>query len=522
MTEQTFSRVGPPGCGKTTRLARDAQRAATKYGGDLVAICSLTRTAAHEIRERTGGFIPKDNAGTLHSMCYRALDRPEIAETKIEEWNEEHPALRISTMRGADDMDEVDHAPDDADGDAVLAAMNLLRQRREPRERWPTEIESFAVKWFDWLEQTERVDFTGMIERALEDVYTAPGAPLTLLCDEAQDYSALEIALTRKWAAACELSVWAHDPWQQIFDWRGADVSWLTSLPDDQQRPLKQSYRVPRAVHATAMRWMEDYGPPIEYNPRDADGVTSHLDATWKGPEDLLPDLERCLAEGKTAMILATCDYMLKPLLAVLRREGIPFHNPYRRRHGGWNPLLRRKGTSSVERVLAYTRPSAAWSLDDVKAWADPLRSKEVLAPGAKKRLDAASGSLTWSFFADLFASPDVSTKAAEQDLAWYLESVLAAKRRPMEFPAEIIRRRGRDELDKTPSVIAGTVHSCKGGEADEVFVFPDLSRAAMWQWMGEPEEHRSVQRVFYVAMTRAREALHLCSPVGFSVEWPS
>lgn len=58
-----------------------------------------------------------------------------------------------------------------------------------------------------------------------------------------------------------------------------------------------------------------------------------------------------------------------------------------------------------------------------------------------------------------------------------------------------------------------GTIHSVKGGEADVVVLFPDLSAAGMRQWVGPWEGRDAVIRCFYVGMTRARETLVICQP---------
>jgi DNA helicase II / ATP-dependent DNA helicase PcrA len=65
--------------------------------------------------------------------------------------------------------------------------------------------------------------------------------------------------------------------------------------------------------------------------------------------------------------------------------------------------------------------------------------------------------------------------------------------------------------LIETPKVIVGTIHSVKGGEADVVYLFPDLSQAgdAHYQRFGPPRD--SLIRLFYVGATRARETLYIC-----------
>jgi superfamily I DNA/RNA helicase len=67
----------------------------------------------------------------------------------------------------------------------------------------------------------------------------------------------------------------------------------------------------------------------------------------------------------------------------------------------------------------------------------------------------------------------------------------------------------GAETLTKTPQIIAGTIHSVKGGEADVVYLFPDLSYAGMTEWIGNGTA--AVRRLFYVGMTRSRESLILC-----------
>ena len=57
--------------------------------------------------------------------------------------------------------------------------------------------------------------------------------------------------------------------------------------------------------------------------------------------------------------------------------------------------------------------------------------------------------------------------------------------------------------------------NSVKGGEADVVFIFPDLSAAGSREWTGTQEQRAGIIRLFYVGMTRARESLVLCRPVG-------
>ena len=67
-----------------------------------------------------------------------------------------------------------------------------------------------------------------------------------------------------------------------------------------------------------------------------------------------------------------------------------------------------------------------------------------------------------------------------------------------------------RGDNVKNPRIKVSTIHSMKGGEADNILVVPDLSYAAHKEYQTNPAtEHR----VYYVAVTRAKQALHIMLP---------
>ena len=69
---------GPPGTGKTTRLAtKSIPRAVEEFGPDRVVVASFTKGAAREIASRDIE-VREDHVGTIHALCYRALGNPTI------------------------------------------------------------------------------------------------------------------------------------------------------------------------------------------------------------------------------------------------------------------------------------------------------------------------------------------------------------------------------------------------------------------------------------------------------------
>jgi len=524
---------GPPGTGKTSFLRQQVEKWAGDVGADRLLVSTFTRAAAAEIASRVEGIVPDRQVGTLHALAFRCLDHPEVAEPHAREFSDAFPAYRLSgdgtdRRRGLDDgYVEVGAR---TEGDALLARMEECRARMLPRELWPASVEGFARAWGSWKQDAGYLDFTDLIELARDNVAVAPGEPTVGFFDEVQDFTPLELSLVRRWGARMSTVLLAGDDDQCIYAFKGAtpDAFLDPPVPDDRKRVLSRSYRLPRAVHRVAQSWVERLGrrEPKRYEPRDEDGAVRTSVAGYRAPELVVDDALGQVEAGCTVMILAACSYMLDPVRHALRREAAPFHNPYRRARGDWNPLAR--GTSRrrmpTDRLLAYLRPdpdawgreSREWTGDDLKAWSQPFRQQGVLVRGARQEIDALPG------------RPDVDPEWLEErlaperrgymyrwlgmDLDWYESCLLASRRRPFEYPLRVARRRGGRALLDPPRIVLGTVHSVKGGEADVVYLFPDLSAPGVREW-ADPATRDRVVRQFYVGMTRARQELVVCAP---------
>ena len=529
---------GPPGTGKTRALAESwVPKAAKKFGSDRVVICSLTRTAAAEIGSRDLP-IPKENIGTLHALAYRSLGKPEIAEGNLEDWNEREPSFRISGGRAAADEPE-GRSERGGIGDTLSALAQVYRHNRTPREHWRQDVQVFQKHWDAWLADKDLVDFTGLVEQALELVEYAPNDPAVFIVDEAQDSSVLELDLVRKWNQHAEYAVLAGDGDQAIYGWRGASArAFLGSdIPADHNYHLTRSYRVPKAVHEVASKWINkaSYRYAVEYEPRNFIGEVVTSAGSSRNAEPLVAEACKDVEQGKTVMILATCGYMLKGVQAVLRREGIPFHNPFREKHGGWNPLRGGAG-----RLLAYLRPdevtwpgeNRVWNWREAATWTEAVKAKIALAAHGKtyikqcsqdpetefEQIDEGDGQAVfgeegWAELKAAFSSPD--------PLPWFEERLLASKSKLFEYPLAIARKRGRHALREEPKICIGTVHSVKGGQADSVYLLPDLSPSSIREWVQPGEARDGIIRTFYVGMTRAREKLVLGGRwSASSVDW--
>jgi superfamily I DNA/RNA helicase len=393
---------GPPGCGKTTALTKQIKAEAQESGEDGMLVCSLTNTAANEISGRNSTLNP-DHVGTLHAICFRLLDRPLVADDPkvLAHWNEEFPFYRITLKKGrggADDGDAIKDATA-TKGDHLYQTYQINRAQMTPRSSWLPHIQAFASEWEAWKKREVAVDFSDMLELVLNDHIPPPDGVSIGFLDEAQDCDRLALTLFRQWGESLDRIVIAGDDDQCLFSFRGSNPEALleVEIPDDQTHVLSQSYRIPRAVHAAAQFWIErlPHRQPKPYLPRDAEGEVNTTSATLRCPEPLLSRIEESIGEGKTVMVLAACGYMLNSLKAVLRKHGVPFHNPWRPERHDWNPLAPTRGVSSVERLLSFLGPDPTlqkahvrmvWTATELKQWTAAVKTDGPRSAGRRSR----------------------------------------------------------------------------------------------------------------------------------------
>ena len=532
--------IGPPGCGKTTALSTWCERAVSRYGYDAVLVCSLTRTAAYRAAHQIE--LPYQQFGTVHAFAYRALGQPVLTESKLAEWNLAYPSLALSGHGRA-------HTPDDGylfpeettEADVLELAYSRLRTMGIPRNafQWQsTSLAGFAERWEDWKTQNHYVDFVDLLDQAYQECDTAPGEPAVILGDEWQDVGALEHRLIMKWAEKTEYLVLAADPAQSLFQFRGTDpllVQRLWDEHDPTRQPLDQSYRLPRTVYDYAWSWQCRFRETrrVQYHPRKDDHGQVVEGVVRRGPafgsvtprvieQTLLPYLDA----GKTVLIQATCGYMLDPVIRVLRDMGIPFGNHLRPNHGRWNPLPQKRGRgfTIIDRVLAFTRPrvdlwgehARFWTVGEVKAWAAALPATGIFSRGGSAAIqhlaDDASDETIAEAFSRWFTLETLSCIVPCPDVAWYMAHVKGSESFRAYIDA-VITRSGVQALQERPLVQVGTVHSYKGGEADVVWLSPDLSMEASGAAHRDVQAREELCRTFYVGVTRARETLLLANP---------
>jgi superfamily I DNA/RNA helicase len=99
----------------------------------------------------------------------------------------------------------------------------------------------------------------------------------------------------------------------------------------------------------------------------------------------------------------------------------------------------------------------------------------------------------------------------ANGHLGWFMDNIAKANQKKFDYLCTIVEKH-RAALKMVPPIIIGTIHSVKGGEADVVYLMPDLSRRGYENW-SVPDGRDETIRQFYVGMTRCKETLVVTAP---------
>ncbi len=476
--------LGPPGTGKTTYLLNLIEEALDKgIDPERMGFVAFTKKAAKEAIERAEDrFNLTDHKlpyfRTLHSFAFRMLgmnrDRV-LSRSQIKEFGE-ILGLKLKGSIAHSEGTTANSLP----GDKALFISGLSRLRCIAlQEQWRENTEDLG--WYE-IERVHKglkkfkdsrglFDYTDMLELYIEQGYV-PELEL-LVVDEAQDLSRLQWKVVHKLADKAKRVVVAGDDDQAIFQWAGADLAYFVQLKG-QVKVLNKSYRIPKNIYHTASSIINRViiRRQKEWNSRPSTGsVTYH---TTTDSIDM---------NTGTWLVLGRNSYLIDKVEDQCRREGLIYERNDRR--------------SVKENSLAA-----------IKSW-EKLRTGEPLEAVAVnkclkflKRTTSAIpevGIYTLQELKDNWGvtRTDIWHDAFERMSLVERSYLVAALRRG-------------EKLTKTPRIRLSTIHSAKGGEADNVVLFSDMANRTYKDMQKKPDNER---RVFYVGVTRTKENLHVIMP---------
>jgi DNA helicase-2/ATP-dependent DNA helicase PcrA len=471
---------------------------------------------------------PCGGSGAVQSSAAASTgSRRHTPRKHLEQWNVAYPKWRLTEGLTREQKEDGDWR---SPGDSFMNRLEVLRATSKAATRaWmDTDLFAFAQAWRAFKDESGLMDFTDLIEAALEKVPVAPGSPMVGFFDEVQDFTPLELKLVRAWGEQMDYILLGGDPQQCIYGFKGASpLAFMNPpLPADHKRILGQTFRYGRAIHAYAEDWIKrlKVREPLSYAPKDEDGAVLHeRNLTLDHGYGIVRRVQNLLERHDNVMILASCAYHLSQphgTLAALRDAGIPFHNPYARHQGQWNPLNPGRGTSTAQRVAAFlSKNGRLWTGRELALWAPLIKANGVFKHG-KKQEAALLDSPEPLAYAQLgeYLSAAALEQAPRWDIDWLLEHATPEFKKRLDFPLAIAKQSGTPALTTRPRVVVGTIHSVKGGEAGAVILFPNLSPPGYLEYKKDPD---ATIRQWYVGITRAKETLVIGGGTNNVVELP-
>lgn len=485
--------LGPPGTGKTTTLLgmvdEELQRGVAP---DRIGYMSFTRRAAKEAVDRACkkfGLEPKSLPffRTLHSTCFHLLgvsSSDVLEKQRLIEFGE-WAKVRVS---GFVSMDEGSTFGSEL-GDRILFMENLARVRMIPLRQlydedddsldW-TEVQRVVRDLEAYKKARHLIDYTDMLSLVVKG--SAPPPLEVLFVDEAQDLSALQWAVVKKFASGVRRLVVAGDDDQAIYRWAGADVDAFVGM-EGRVRVLDQSWRVPRAVQRVAADIVGRVSRrrEKEWTAREAEGEVQRV--LQAGDADLSGNI----------LILARNTYLLRAQVEpILKAEGALYE------FRGWSSVR----PSVLQAIVAWEalRKGEQVRVDEVAGVYDLMESGTGVKRGFKKLPGLDPEAMVG--MKDLVERAGLLT-----DKIWHE----AMSRMEGEEKRYLIRalRKG-EKLRATPRVRLSTIHGAKGGEADHVVLVTDMAMRTWTEAQAHPDDEA---RVFYVAATRAKNKLTIVAP---------
>lgn len=452
---------------------------------------SFTRKAANEAKERAVAKFPHLNPDldfpwfrTLHSLAYRCLGVNQKDMMSPEHFKEfaKQSGIEVKVENGEEDfIVKTDHP--------ILNEINIARIRGEDLRTYYNRS-SLGIEWFhfEYVERCYRhfkrnqnlMDFTDLLERIIDEPDRLPRLE-TLIIDEAQDLSRLQWDLVQALIERSERVYIAGDDQQAIFNWAGADVGAFLGI---QGEPiiLQQSYRLPRKIHALAVKVGNRIRQKQEkvFYPREEEGSIQYYN-------DYM-DVDVTKGEW---LILAATNYLLNDMYDWLKSQGLLFE-----RNGqksiqptvlsavlGWEALRKGKEVpfSVVKQIYKYLATECIKRGHKTLPKADPELMYDL------PRLTEHHGLLT--------------------DAIWHkaLTKIGEDKR---DYIIALLRR--KTSLKSEAHIKLSTIHGAKGGEADNVLLITDLSNKFVKEYDRNPDD---IHRLLYVGITRARQSLHVVMP---------
>ncbi len=564
-----------PGSGKTLTIVNRIKYLIEKYGvrPEEILVVTFTRFAAAEMKSRLCRLMDLRSIpvtmGTFHGIYYGILKCAyRIGQQNILSESEKYQILREVIRRQEMELfDEEDFIQD------IASQIGKIKNNRlNPEEYVPEKCSSGSFRdiYREYEIQRKRlrkIDFDDMLVLCYELLVSRQDILAQwqkkfryILIDEFQDINRIQYDVIQMLALP-ENNIFAvGDDDQAIYGFRGADPSLMFQFkkdyPDLGEVLLNMNYRSTENIVKNSLRVIEHNEGRFEKNllASKGKGASLHVQEVKDPNEEaeyLLDEVEKRLREGvkeKDIAVLFRIHTDARPLVEALLERNIPFYmrerlpNLYEhfiakdisayfrlalgerrrqdflqvmnrpKRYIGRDSLPSKKSTFEDIRKFYSDRE---WMMDRIDQFEWDVKMLGRMAPYAaiqyiRKKIGyddflkeyALAHNRNRSDLTDVLAEIEEAAKPFDSLESWFVH---------VQEYAEAVREKERQRDREPEGICLMTIHAAKGLEFDTVFI-PEANEGRIPYKKAESEkEIEEERRLFYVAMTRARELLKVC-----------
>jgi hypothetical protein len=263
-----------------------------------------------------------------------------------------------------------------------------------PAKGWPETLIASSIKSG---RQYKRENGPARLHRPDRDVPPRRGhraqGPSVIFADEAQDLNRMQLSLVRKWGERANYFIVAGDDDQTIYSFTGATPEAFLDpdIPDDHKIILKQSYRVPRAVHRLAEELIRR-SPGARRRSTCRGRRTARLDRlsrdTYKRRSiAILKRRDGAPRAGQDGDVPGVLLVHAEALVQVLRKQRHPVPQPVPEDQRLLEPAADRQARFDANRILSllvghpdFGEGHRPWTMGDVALWANGSRRRASCA----------------------------------------------------------------------------------------------------------------------------------------------